>query len=407
MNNKVTFGKSVSEEQAEFEDRDIWTDQLEGVPVGQQVDNAEQILAEAAADEDGVEVLRPTREQERQGQRDYDWERSADLDHPFGMTLAAEEREMERQREKALAAHEAEMDVERERSCRVQSVIEVEQDREDFRARADVAADRDPETDPRETMDAETLGAVNKFARKVAKQFEDAPSYAALSKEIAERVDSGQSPGGAAMAVKDRLVNSEWAVIPIEEIDESMSRKFSSLQGEGYGDFEVSIQGEVTTLYDPSRPSQQQVGWVEDETGRAKVTICARSGCTTALRGGDTVRLRGLKVDWYKGQPSLAVTSTSEVEVLEEGDGEMAIHGHLTDASFDNPATGGDISEEEAKRARSELANGRYRRPSTVEESPLSEFQDVVREQDAPEWWLEQERVTPVDDGTVTEGLGE
>jgi hypothetical protein len=413
MYDNDSFGKSISEAQAEFEDRDIWTDHLEGLPVGQQIENAEQLLSEASLDEEGVEVLRPTREQEKQGRRDYDWQRGADLDHPYGMTLAAEERmlgqeqEMERHREQAVAAHEAGID--RERSARMQSVTQARDAYEDWSARADVAGDRDPEVDPREAMDSETLGQVNQNARRVAAAFEDAPSYAALSKEIAERVDSGESPGEAMMAVKERLVESEHAIVPIKELEASMAERWSSLLGEGRGDFEVSIQGTVETLYQPNSTSQQQVGWIADETGRAKVTIWRRSNCGTVLREGDTVRLRGLKVDWYNGLPSLAVTSTSEVQVLERGSGEAPIHGHLSEGMFDvEGETASSIDEEGDVSVQAALEQSRYRRPSTLCETPgWALTRDVVPAGCAPAWWVAQERVKPVEETAFTVGSEE
>jgi hypothetical protein len=362
MNDNIHFGKSVSEAQAEFEDGDVWTNQLEGVPVGQRVDGASQVIAEASADEEGIEVLRPTRELEKQGKRDYDWTRDPDLDHPAGMTLAGEERmlgreqEMERQRERALHFHEADTEVERARSARVQADADARQKREDFAERADLAADRDPETDPREKMDPETLGRINELSRTVAEKFEDGPTYAAVSKEIAEKVDSGTSPGEAALAVTERLVGSEWAVVPIGRLEESMADWRSQLRDEWdgtttgelgsemsiedwqeqrypnkIGSFEASIQGEVTALWEPSRGNQQQVGEIRGETGTAKVTIWRSSNCETVLREGDTVRFRGLKVDWYEGRPSLSATSDAEITVLERGDGEEPIHGHLND----------------------------------------------------------------------------
>jgi len=329
------YGKSVSEAQAEFEDSDIWTDQLEGLPVGQSLDNAEDILAHAqteAHDEPEMPELRPTRAQERQGQRDYDWARDPDLDHPHGMTLAAEERmlgreqEMAQQREHALAAHDADEDLHREASARVQSAAEARQQREDFAARAEVEADRDPETDPREGMDAETLGAINQEARRFVQRYEDCPTAAAVSRRLAEKVEQGKSLTAAVLDVRQALDREAGTIRDIDTLpDDSWVN--------GY-ELEADIQGEVQTLYQPTASNQQQVGVISDGTATVKVTVWERSSCGTVLSEGDTVRIRGGKVGYYGGQRTLAVTADTAVHIQERGDGPAPIHGHLTGLTF-------------------------------------------------------------------------
>jgi ssDNA-binding replication factor A large subunit len=51
----------------------------------------------------------------------------------------------------------------------------------------------------------------------------------------------------------------------------------------------------------------QQVGSLEDETGRYKVMIWQKSD-QSLINVGQTVRIRDAAVSWYQGRPLLAVT---------------------------------------------------------------------------------------------------
>jgi hypothetical protein len=95
----------------------------------------------------------------------------------------------------------------------------------------------------------------------------------------------------------------------------------------------------VKTLYQPAAVNQQQVGVLDDGSRTAKLTIWKRSQVGTVLREGDRVRLLNCEVGWYGGKPTLAVTSESEVTVLERGDGPSPRNGTVTHANFSAGST--------------------------------------------------------------------
>jgi hypothetical protein len=401
------FGKRLSEEQAEFEDSDIWTDKLEGTPVGQHIDNPGQLLVDAAHDDTGDAVLRPTRAQERQGQRDYDWNRSANLDHPYGMTLAAEERmlgqeqEDARHRQQALDAHHDD-DLDRAASSRQQSTVEARQRHRDFQARADLAAGRDPDTDPRDGMDADTLADINKQARRFADRYDGTITAAAASQRLADHVADGKTLTAAVLAVRKALDREAGTLRDVDTLPaEDWVNRY---------DLEADIQGEVTTLYEPNATNQQQVGIVDDGTATVKVTIWSRSNCSTVLREGDTVRIRAGKVGYYAGQRTLAVTADSHVRVTDDGDGPAPIHGHLTNATFEGglPNSQRRVAvtadshasvheESDGVHPSTALARTRHRQVGTLETRSGEELTEtVVARERAPDWWSEQAHVMPV-----------
>jgi hypothetical protein len=396
MYDNTDFGKRVSEAQAEFNDRDVWTDKLEGVAVGQQIDNADQLLADAAVDDDGIEVLRPTREQERQGRRDYDWKRDANLDHPYGMTLAAEERmlgqeqEMARHRQHAIDAHHHDDDLDRAASSRQQSTIEARQRRNDFQARADLAAGRDPGTDPRDGMHADTLAATNQEARRFAHRYDGTITTAAASQRLANHVADGKSITAAVLAVREAIDREAGTLRDIDTLPtEDWVNRY---------DLEADIEGEVTTLYQPNATNQQQVGVVDDGTATVKVTIWSRSNCNTVLNEGDTVRIRAGKVGYYAGQRTLAVTADSHVRVTDDGDGPAPIHGHLTNATFDADLPTGTIDDDDVHPSTA-LARTRHRQLGTLDNNSGEALtQTVFARGRVPGWWSEQDHVVPVEE---------
>ncbi|WP_435349238.1 hypothetical protein [Haloarchaeobius sp. HRN-SO-5] len=274
------------------------------------------LLAEAACGEHTPE-LRPTVELERQGRIDDDWTRQANLDHPYGTTLEAEERrlaeeqELARQRERALAAHEAGID--RERSCRVQTERASSERVREFRERGVLGAGGDPDVDPREQLGADTLGRVNRCGMQLAERFRG-PSRSAFAKQLAEKVacqDMGVT--AAVLETTEEVAKGTDAIQPIATIEEWMGQPKYAIQ--------ANVEAEVRTLYQPAAVNQQQVGVIADGSGTAKLTIWKRSRVGTALGEGDRVRLLNLEVGWYGGRPSLAATSRSDVTVLDRGDG--------------------------------------------------------------------------------------
>jgi len=81
---------------------------------------------------------------------------------------------------------------------------------------------------------------------------------------------------------------------------------------------EVTVEGRVLELWVPSSQSIQQVGLLEDETGRTKFTIWAKSN-QTMVRKGERVRFRAAAKNWYNGRCSIALTHWSEINFPERG----------------------------------------------------------------------------------------
>ena len=298
------------------------------------IEDDEALLAEAACEEHAPE-LRPTVELEKQGRIDYDWSREAGLDHPYGTTLEAEERrlaeeqELARQRDSALVAHEA--DVDRERSCRVQTEREASERVRDFRERGVLGSGGDPDVDPREQLDTETLGGVNRYGMQLAERFRG-PTRAAYAKRLAEKVacqDMGLT--AAVLKTNEDVAKGTDAIQPIATLEEWMGHPKYAIQ--------ANVEAEVKTLYQPAAVNQQQVGVLDDGSRTAKLTIWKRSNVGTVLREGDRVRLLNCEVGWYGGQPTLACTSESEVSVLERGDGPSPRNGTVTHADFSTGST--------------------------------------------------------------------
>jgi len=229
-------------------------------------------------------------------------------DHPYGMTLEAEEKWAAREQEKART---------RERQ-RTQSTLReqgsrasVQRGREQARRRvAERRASVDPTADPRrpdprEELSQDDLAAVNQQARDIAKDVRGAGSRASVSRQLAERVASGSGLLSASVAVMDAERKRAGTVVPIGEL-EAIDRQ------------EVTIEGRVTVLWDNESPAIQQVGLIEDDSGQTKVTIWKASEAPW-IEDGERVRLLGAARNWYDGRVSVAVTGWSTIQFPERG----------------------------------------------------------------------------------------
>jgi len=81
---------------------------------------------------------------------------------------------------------------------------------------------------------------------------------------------------------------------------------------------EVTVEGTVQTLWEPSSASIQQVGLIANDSGKIKFTIWERSN-QTMVREGQTVRFRAAAKNWYEGRCSIALTGWSRIEFPERG----------------------------------------------------------------------------------------
>jgi hypothetical protein len=133
-----------------------------------------------------------------------------------------------------------------------------------------------------------------------------------LGRRLAQRVVNGQPLPEASIAIAEALYKESGVIQPIATLDP--------------WDEVADIEGVVTRLFEPSAPNIQQVGYVQDDSGSAKVTIWKKSEQRAILHEGDRVKIRGGKPGVYKGTPTVAVVYDSRMDVLEEGTGPGPVH---------------------------------------------------------------------------------
>ncbi|GGL34301.1 DNA-binding protein [Halarchaeum grantii] len=213
-----------------------------------------------------------------------------------GLTLEAEER---------VRAREWEIERTRSRYDRRQ-----DSDRE-ARTR-DYVAERTPSrtwqawtSDPRGELSRDELAVVNQQAQRLAGQ-ERGYSRSAISRMVGERVRRGQDIVDAVLETSEALRYGPGQIVPIGALE-----RFEA-------DDEVSVEGVVVRLFEPRHPAIAQVGLLEDETGRTKLTVWERSN-QPAVRLGERVRVRGGALGFYRERACIAATGWSELVFPERG----------------------------------------------------------------------------------------
>lgn len=265
----------------------------------------EQPVENERSDEDELAdgpKLRPSVEQEIHAK--------VDTHHPdagaAGLTLEAEERLQAREWEieRTHTRWDRGQESDREARCRQTATrVSVERRRVFARRAASVNPLVAPDApDPREQLSRAELGAVNREARRMAGTLEGW-SRAAISRRVAERVCAGADVPTEVVGVFEEFQQAPGQVVPIGVL-------------EAVDDHEVSIQGEITTLWEPSHPKIRQVGLIEDETGRTRFTAWKRSG-KPAVREGEQVVFRDVAKSWYEGRCSVALVGKTQVSFPE------------------------------------------------------------------------------------------
>ncbi|WP_415383289.1 DNA-binding protein [Halosimplex sp. TS25] len=264
MNSRTRFGNEVSVEQTDEQD------------------------AEAAVDE--TPELRRSVDQEIQGKVDTNHPEA----RPEGMTLEGEER---------FRAREAEIRRTRQRWDRRQSSDREQRTRDVVGSQTRYAREESPE-DPRTKLSQEELAEVNKRAAQIADDL-DERSRAGAAYRLAQKVAEGVDMLNAALLVKEELHASPGVPVPIDTL-ETVPRST------------VDIEGTVVQLWDSDNPRIQQVGLIEDDSGRTKFTVWEKSR-KPWVEKGQTVRLRHVEKSWYEGRVSVAVTGWSRIEFPDRG----------------------------------------------------------------------------------------
>ncbi|GGL36150.1 DNA-binding protein [Halarchaeum grantii] len=224
-----------------------------------------------------------------------------------GVTLAQEERIKAREAELGRISAQAELGEQEGRARRTRDIAaarSAEWSREFERRAASVDRALSPDHDPREMLSQDELGMVNEQAARVAGDL-DGWSRAAISRRIAQAVLDGADVPTAVLDVKQALDAAPGQVIPISRV-EDVDRG------------EVSIDGSVTQLWEPSSAKIAQVGLLEDETGRIKFTSWEKSGMREVAEG-ERVRVRGASKNWYQGRVSIAFTGWTHLHFPERG----------------------------------------------------------------------------------------
>src|SRR6056297_855715 len=272
---------------------------------------------EQAVDEDGFPVVDETPEFEATVEQET--QAKVDANHPdgiadtsedriHGVTLEQEERIRAREAELERISAQAELGTQEGRAKRTRDIAAKRSAarRAEFQKRAaSVNPMADPERgDPRAELTQQQLAAVNKQSMRLAKKL-DGWSRAAIGRRLGEAVVGGKDLMSAVVGVFEELQTAPGTVVPIGKV-EDVNRK------------EVSIEGTVTQLWEPSSSAISQVGLIEDESGRTKLTSWVASD-QPWIEEGERVRIHGAAKNWYNGRVSVALTGWSTVHFPERG----------------------------------------------------------------------------------------
>lgn len=259
-----------------------------------------------AIDEDGFPVVDETPEFEATVEQET--QAKVDANHPdgiadtsedriHGVTLEQEERIQAREAELERISAQAELGTQEGREQRTQAVV------------SELCGRDEPEpverTDPREKLTQEELAAVNKQAMRISDEVQGGWSRAVVAKQLAEKVQRGEDVTKAVLETLGELKAVPGAIVPIADVPDVPVG-------------EVTVEGTVQTLWEPSSPNIQQVGLIADDSGKIKFTCWERSN-QTVVREGQTVRFRAAAKNWYEGRCSIALTGWSRIEFPERG----------------------------------------------------------------------------------------
>ncbi|WP_435065382.1 DNA-binding protein [Halobaculum sp. EA56] len=259
-----------------------------------------------AVDEDGFPVVDETPEFEAAVEQET--QAKVDANHPdgiadtsqdriHGVTLEQEERIRAREAELERISAQAELGTQDGREQRTREVVREQCGRDE-----PAPAER---TDPREMLTQEELAAVNEQAMRISDEVQGGWSRAVVAKQLAEKVQRGRDVTKAVLETLEELKAAPGAIVPIADVPDVPVG-------------EVTVEGEITQLWDPSDTSISQVGLIEDDSGKIKFTIWEASR-KTVVSEGETVRFRAVKKNWYQGRCSIAITGWSRIEFPERG----------------------------------------------------------------------------------------
>jgi hypothetical protein len=268
-------------------------------------------------DEDGFEVVDETPEFQATVQMEV--QAKVDFNHPdgvvdtsderiYGATLEQEERIRGREAELERISAKAELGTQEGREERTREIATKQntERRVEFQKRAaSVDPWADPErSDPRAELTQDQLAEVNTQSMRLAAKL-DGWSSAAIGRRLGEAVVDGKSLMSAVIGVYEELEIAPGQVVPIGKLEE-IGRK------------EVSIEGRMTVLWESDSSAISQVGLIEDDSGKTKLTSWVASD-QPRIEEGERVRIHGAAKNWYNGRVSVALTGWSTVLFPERG----------------------------------------------------------------------------------------
>lgn len=262
---------------------------------------------EQAVDEDGFPVVDETPEFEATVKQET--QAKVDANHPdgiadtsgdriHGVTLEQEERIQAREAELERISAQAELGTQDGREQRTREVVSEMCGRDE--------PDSVERTDPREKLTQEELAEVNRQAMRISDEVQGGWSRAVVAKKLAEKVQRGQDVTKAVLETLKEVKAAPGAIVPIADVPDVPVG-------------EVTVEGTVQTLWEPSSASIQQVGLITDDSGKIKFT-CWKKSNQTVVREGQKVRFRAAAKNWYEGRCSIALTGWSRIEFPERDD---------------------------------------------------------------------------------------
>ncbi|AXG06032.1 DNA-binding protein [Haloplanus rubicundus] len=216
----------------------------------------------------------------------------------FGQTLEAEERLKARELEIKRTRRRIDDRQDSDREARTRQVV---------RKQARTRHKQTQLVDAREFLSQDELAAVNQQAKRLCERLGSSRrlSRATIGRRLAEHLLAGRELCEAVIQVAEEEQLAPGRIIPIEAVPEVKR-----------GD--VSIEGEIKTLFESQHPKISQVGLIGDATAKIKFTSWRRSEQPT-VREGERVRFRGVAKNWYRGRCSVALTSTSRIVFPDRG----------------------------------------------------------------------------------------
>ena len=207
---------------------------------------------EQAVDEDGFPVVDETPEFEAAVEQET--QAKVDANHPdgiadtsedriHGVTLEQEERIRAREAELERISAQAELGTQEGREQRTREVVREQCGRDE-----PAPAER---TDPREKLTQEELAAVNEQAMRISDEVQGGWVRAVVAKQLAEKVQRGQDMTKAVLETLEELKAVPGAIVPIADVPDVPVG-------------EVTVEGTIETLWEPSSSTIQQVGLIAD-----------------------------------------------------------------------------------------------------------------------------------------------